>query len=265
MQLIITNTINSISTKAAFGWRYLFPNNAYAQQIFDAVKNLRSPDGGGFYAGLYEESKQPNKALTGNTNGLIMEILYYKARGNRPLIGPSGVSFAPSQSQSKPSATTPPTPTPTPTAKVNPPATPAAVTISPIPPVGKPQPSSDLALAQPLTVIQKRYAAAAWAYFQANYQSATGLVSDRSDVKGATLWGLGDYLAALHAAQALNIISPTEFDLRTRKLLAALGQMAFISAILNYPRLPIRVTNNLAYVKTRCCSEGIWERTCSRR
>ncbi len=76
----------SISTKAAFGWRYLFPDNAYAQKLVDAVKDLRSPNDDGYYAGIYEESKQPNKALTGNTNGLILEILYYKARGNHPLI-----------------------------------------------------------------------------------------------------------------------------------------------------------------------------------
>ena len=87
--------LRSISTKAAFGWRYLYPENAYAQKVFDAVKDLRSPDGDGYYAGLYEETKQPNKALTGNTNGLILEILYYKARGNRPLIGSSSVTFAP--------------------------------------------------------------------------------------------------------------------------------------------------------------------------
>lgn len=78
--------LRSISTKAAFGWRYLFPDNAYAQKVFDAVKDLRSPEDSGYYAGIYEETKQPNKALTGNTNGLILEILYYKARGNRPLI-----------------------------------------------------------------------------------------------------------------------------------------------------------------------------------
>lgn len=84
----------SISAKAAFGWRYLYPDNAYAKQVFDAVKDLRSPDGGGFYAALYEESKQPNKALTGNTNGLILEILYYKARANRPLIGSSRVAVS---------------------------------------------------------------------------------------------------------------------------------------------------------------------------
>ena len=31
-------------------------------QVFDAVKDLRDPKGGGFYAGLYEETKKPNKS-----------------------------------------------------------------------------------------------------------------------------------------------------------------------------------------------------------
>ncbi|WP_243714121.1 DUF3131 domain-containing protein [Nostoc sp. 106C] len=217
--------LRSISTKAAFGWRYLFPNNTYAQKVFDAVKDLHSPQGG-FYAGLYEESKQPNKALTGNTNGLIMEILYYKARGNRPLIGASGASIAASASQPQPSDPIAKTPPSTVTNNpVNPLSTPAAVVVAPIPAVGNPQPSSCPVPVKPLTVIQKRYAEAAWAYFQANLQSSTGLVSDRSDVKGATFWGLGDYLAALHAARTLDMISLKEFDRRTRQLLAAIAQM----------------------------------------
>ncbi|MGB3767156.1 MAG: DUF3131 domain-containing protein [Phormidesmis sp.] len=78
--------LRTLSTKAAFGWRYLFPENDYAQQVFDVAKTLQDPDGKGFYAGQYETSKQPNKILTGNTNGLILEILYYKARGNQPVI-----------------------------------------------------------------------------------------------------------------------------------------------------------------------------------
>ena len=81
----------SLSTKAAFGWYYLFPESTYAKQIFDVAKNLVSDDKGGYYAGLYSASKTPNKALTGNTNGLILEILYYKARGNKPLIESSSI------------------------------------------------------------------------------------------------------------------------------------------------------------------------------
>lgn len=227
----------SISTKAAFGWRYLFPDNAYAQKVFDVVKDLRSPDDSGYYAGIYEESKQPNKALTGNTNGLILEILYYKAKGNHPLITSSSASVStgkPSENASPEtpsnqgnsnvtpptanqgnSTVTPPTATPTDTPKI------VEVAVAPIPPVDSPQ-SSNLKLDRPLTLIERRYAEAAWRYFQANYHSKNGLIDDRSDFKGATLWGLGDYLAALHAARSLDIITPKEFDQRTRHLLAAL-------------------------------------------
>ncbi len=213
----------SLSTKAAFGWRYLFPDNAYAQKIFDAVKDLRSPDDSGYYAGIYEESKQPNKALTGNTNGLILEILYYKARGNRPLIASSSVSV----STGKPSDTTNQQNSTAATPTSSPAETPKSteVAVAPIPSVGNPQPSSNLKLNRPLTVIERRYAEAAWGYFQANYHARNGLIDDRSDFKGATLWGLGDYLAALHAARSLDIITPKEFDQRTRHLLGALTKL----------------------------------------
>ncbi|MEW6493350.1 MAG: DUF3131 domain-containing protein [Cyanobacteriota bacterium] len=216
--------LRSISTKAAFGWRYLYPDNAYAQKVFDAVKDLRSPDGGGFYAGLYEETKQPNKALTGNTNGLILEILHYKARGNRPLIGSSLVTFAPELPSGNAST---PTATGSPAGGAQGVATPPAntITVSPIPPVGKPKPSAYPKLARPLTAPERRYAEAAWQYFKTNYQSNTGLVNDRSDMNGATLWGLGDYLAALNAARALDIITAQEFGDRTRHLLGALKQL----------------------------------------
>ncbi|WP_341528798.1 DUF3131 domain-containing protein [Nostoc sp. UHCC 0302] len=234
--------LRSISTKAAFGWRYLFPDNAYAQKVFDAVKDLRSPDGGGYYAGIYEETKQPNKALTGNTNGLILEILYYKARGNRPLIASGSANVATKPATNNASATTPsnqtesspqsanetpsnqtePSPQPptqTPTDQV------IEVSVAPISPVGSPQTSSKLKLARPLTLIERRYADAAWRYFQANYHSKSGLIDDRSDFKGATLWGLGDYLSALHAARSLDILSAKEFDQRTRHLLGALTKL----------------------------------------
>jgi hypothetical protein len=266
--------LRSISTKAAFGWRYLYPGNAYAQKVFDAVKDLRDPKGGGFYAGLYEETKKPNKSLTGNTNGLIMEILYYKARGNRPLIGGNGVSFAkipsgdskppdskpsnskPSNSKppdskppdskppdskppdskppdskppdsKSPAANSPPAQSPIPInvkpAKTNTATNPPPLIVKPIPSLGVPQPAKPLP--KPLTVVQRRYAQAAWNYFSANSQPSTGLVSDRSDVKGSTLWGLGDYLTALNAAWAMDIISPKEFDQRIRQLLSALAQI----------------------------------------
>ncbi|MHC5743346.1 MAG: DUF3131 domain-containing protein [Nostoc sp.] len=230
----------SLSTKAAFGWRYLFPDNAYAQKVFDAVKDLRSPDDSGYYAGIYEESKQPNKALTGNTNGLILEILYYKARGNHPLITSTSASVSTSKPSENASPTIPAnqanpnvtTPIAIPANQANPNVTtliatskPTEVAVAPIPPVESPQPSSNLKLDRSLTAVERRYAEAAWRYFQANYHSKSGLIDDRSDFKGATLWGLGDYLAALHAARSLDTITPKEFDQRTRHLLGALTKL----------------------------------------
>jgi hypothetical protein len=217
----------SVSTKAAFGWRYLFPDNAYAHKLFDAVKDLRSPNDDGYYAGIYEESKQPNKALTGNTNGLILEILYYKARGNQPLIASATSTPTKPPSNNTSAATlTPPANSNTSATTKNPADTSKVteVAVAPIPPVDNPE-SSKLKLTRPLTVVERRYAEAAWRYFQANYHSKSGLIDDRSDFKGATVWGLGDYLAALHAARSLDIISAKEFDHRTRHLLAALGKL----------------------------------------
>ncbi|BAZ14773.1 hypothetical protein NIES4071_66170 [Calothrix sp. NIES-4071] len=208
--------LRSVSTKAAFGWRYLYPDNAYAQKLFDAVKDLKSPDDSGYYAGIYEETKQPNKALTGNTNGLILEILYYKARGNRPLIA-SG-SQSPTATSSTTSIANPPTDVIT-TPKIT------EVSVAPIPPVSSQDPTSKIKLTRPLSIVERRYAEAAWRYFQANYHSKSGLVNDRSDFKGATLWGLGDYLAALNAARSLDIISALEFDQRTRHLLGAVRKL----------------------------------------
>lgn len=235
---VITDTndpypqFRTLSTKAAFGWHYLYPSNAYAQQVFDAVKDLRNPEGGGYFAGIYEESQEVNEILTGNTNGLIMEILYFKARGNRPLIRDGGLAPAPMTPAVDPAAPGPAAPAPdaAPSPVPSSPAAPSAgptsaapgtATVTPIAAVGAPQPSACSTLAQPLPLPERRYAEAAWQYFQSNHQSS-GLVNDRSDLNGATPWGMGDYLVALHAARSLQVINARLFDQRVRHLLAAL-------------------------------------------
>ncbi|NER83522.1 MAG: DUF3131 domain-containing protein [Leptolyngbya sp. SIO1D8] len=78
--------LRTVSTKAAFGWYYLFSDKDYTSKLINAVKDLQEPNGKGFYAGVYEDNGVPNAILTGNTNGLILEILYYKALGNRPIL-----------------------------------------------------------------------------------------------------------------------------------------------------------------------------------
>ena len=78
--------LRTLSTKAAFGWYYLFPKKPYTLSLINAAKDLQDPAGNGFYAGIYEKTGDINAILTGNTNGLILEILYYKALGNQPIL-----------------------------------------------------------------------------------------------------------------------------------------------------------------------------------
>jgi Protein of unknown function (DUF3131) len=204
----------SISTKAAFGWRYLYPNSEYAKQIFDAVKDLKDPKNNGFYAGLYEASKQPNTSLTGNTNGLILEILYYKARGNRPLISGSSPATAPAATAVAAAPTTAPVV--------------AAAPATLIPSVGNLRASTCPRPGKSLSVPEKRYAQAAWRYFEVNME-ATGLPNDRNFMKGSTLWGLGDYIAALQSARLLDVLADDQFDTRMRKVLGMLPKIALFT------------------------------------
>ncbi len=85
--------LRAISTKAAIGWHYLYPEDPYARQIFEAVVPLGVPNRG-FMSGLFEATGEPNTILTGNTNGLILEILYYKARDHQPILADAAVNFA---------------------------------------------------------------------------------------------------------------------------------------------------------------------------
>ena len=267
--------LKSLSTKAAFGWHYVYPQSDYGRMLFDKVKDL-CDTGKGYVAGIYEAGLNDatptlNTSLTGNTNGLILEILYYKARGNLSLITgvpaanltafssapatghasapsptpspapASGHSSAPSPAHSSTpspahSSTPSPVPTPRPAAPSSAPTAaspspapspapsapkPPELVVAAIPPVGEPRRSSCPIPERPLSLPDQRYARTAWKYFEANYHT-TGLVDDRSDMKGATLWGTGDYLASLHAAKTIGVITPQVFDQRVRQLLGAL-------------------------------------------
>lgn len=69
----------SLSTKAAFGWHALY-GTPYTQQLVEAVASLHNPDKG-WYSGVYEESGKPNKAITANTNAIVLESLCYRQFG----------------------------------------------------------------------------------------------------------------------------------------------------------------------------------------
>lgn len=86
------NQLRFLSAKAAIGWHVLYTND-YTQQLFDFVYAKLSSEKG-WYNGFYETLNEPNKALTANNNGIILESLLYRKVG-KPLTEWAGVTSKP--------------------------------------------------------------------------------------------------------------------------------------------------------------------------
>ena len=69
--------LKTLSVKAAFSLAYLYPDDSYAKQLMGAVRHAYDPDKG-WYSGVYESGLGYNRAITGNTNGIILETLIHK-------------------------------------------------------------------------------------------------------------------------------------------------------------------------------------------
>ena len=65
----------SVSTKTVFGLHALYRTD-YTRLLVNTVKASFDPEEG-WYSGIYEASGKTNKALTANTNGIILESLHY--------------------------------------------------------------------------------------------------------------------------------------------------------------------------------------------
>lgn len=77
-----SSSFRGSSTKAAIAWNMLF-RTAYTEKLHKGMRWLADPQQGVF-AGYYEETQQPNRALALNTNGIILEALLY-AHAGQPL------------------------------------------------------------------------------------------------------------------------------------------------------------------------------------
>ncbi|WP_299013177.1 DUF3131 domain-containing protein [uncultured Photobacterium sp.] len=71
--------LKTLSTKAAFGWFALY-DTGYASLLVDDAKELFSEEKG-WYSGRYESDGRINKAITANTNGIVLESLAYIENG----------------------------------------------------------------------------------------------------------------------------------------------------------------------------------------
>lgn len=75
-----------VSTKAAFSWFALMPDQPYTKRLRDFAQNLADKNRG-YLSGRYENSKLGvNASIDVNTNAIILESLLYQARGRHPLV-----------------------------------------------------------------------------------------------------------------------------------------------------------------------------------
>jgi hypothetical protein len=74
------DNLKTTSTKAALALALLFPDDPYSKELAYAVGTAYDPDRG-WYSGIYESGGGYNKAITANTNGIIMSMLLYKKHG----------------------------------------------------------------------------------------------------------------------------------------------------------------------------------------
>ncbi len=75
------------STKAAFCWFALMPDDPYTKMLRNFAQNL-SDKNRGYFSGRYENSQLGvNASVDVNTNAIVLESLLYKARGRHPLVG----------------------------------------------------------------------------------------------------------------------------------------------------------------------------------
>ncbi|WP_205125636.1 DUF3131 domain-containing protein [Pseudomethylobacillus aquaticus] len=72
--------LRSVSTKAAISMALFKPREFYSKVLIDHVRSAYDPDYG-WYSGVYETGLGYNKALTANTNGVILETILYRAYG----------------------------------------------------------------------------------------------------------------------------------------------------------------------------------------
>ncbi len=74
------DNLKTISTKAALSLAVLFPEDEYSKELAYMVGTGYNPERG-WYSGIYENGGGYNKAITANTNGIIMSLLLYKRYG----------------------------------------------------------------------------------------------------------------------------------------------------------------------------------------
>ncbi|HYS79856.1 MAG TPA: DUF3131 domain-containing protein [Anaeromyxobacteraceae bacterium] len=97
---------------------------------------------------------------------------------------------------------------------------------------GEAPPSGDAAPGAPLSEEDLAAARVAWAYFERNYQPATGMVSSIDGYPSTTMWDLGSSVLATIAGRELDLVDAGAFELRMRTLVRTLATLPLFDGAL---------------------------------
>ena len=196
----------TVSTKAGIGMRYLF-DTPYANKVYNYLKNNYDPKKG-YYAGIYEKRPGQNKAMTLNTNSIILEAMLsakmgplqklkkIKSRGTYDNYRNNVNNFRCLPTKNK------------------------ALILEPS--TGK-SPTSETGCCDEDE--GDKAAKIAWSYFENNYNENTGLVYGKHKYKVIQPSDIGRTIMATIAAESLDIIYKNVFQKRMSKLISTLKMM----------------------------------------
>lgn len=196
----------TVSSKAGIGMRYLF-DTPYANRVYNYLRQNYDPQKG-YYAGIYEKMPGPNKAMSLNTNAVILEAMVsskmgplqnlhtLKARGTYDYYRNNINNFRCLPTQNKP------------------------VILEPYGPEMAEDNESCVCSDE-----AKSAAKIAWVYFENNYHPKTGYVNGTNKYKIIRPEHIGRTIMATIAARELDVIYPGTFDTRMDRLLGTLQAM----------------------------------------
>lgn len=72
--------LKTVSVKAAMSLASFYPDDEYSKILFNRIESAYDPERG-WYSGVYEAGLGYNKAITANTNGIILSLFLYKKYG----------------------------------------------------------------------------------------------------------------------------------------------------------------------------------------
>ena len=199
------NEFKSVSTKAGLAMKTLFAT-PYANKVYNYLKKNYDPKKG-YYAGIYETIAGNNKALTLNTNSIVLETLLYNNIGALQKVNPITNRGTYDHYRNKVN---------------NFKCLPTEENLTILEPFAGDS-------TRELNATEFNQTKTAWRYFENNYHPETGFVNGSNKYKIISVADIAIGIKASLWAKGLDIISDEVFKERTDKVIETLSSLSLFN------------------------------------